>query len=37
LVEAGADQTIADRQGATPLDHAKVRGYGEIVVMLEGR
>ena len=35
LVEAGADKTIADRQGVTPLDHAKARGYGEIVAMLE--
>lgn len=35
LVEAGADRTIADRQGRTPLDHARSRGYTEIVEILE--
>lgn len=35
LVEAGANQTIADREGVSPLDHAKVRGYDEIVAVLE--
>lgn len=35
LVEAGADQTIADREGVSPLDHAKARGYDEIVEILE--
>lgn len=34
LVEAGADQAIADRQGDTPLDHARARGYGEIIAIL---
>jgi len=36
LVEAGADRTIPDRQGATPLDHAKARGYAEIIAILQG-
>jgi ankyrin repeat protein len=35
LVTAGADRGIADRQGMTPLDHAKQRGYREIAAMLE--
>jgi len=35
LVEAGADVSIADRQGATPLDHARARGYAEMVAILE--
>ena len=36
LVEAGADKAIADRQGETPLDHARSRGYGEIIAILQG-
>jgi hypothetical protein len=28
--------SIADRQGVTPLGHAKSRGYGEMVRILEG-
>ena len=35
LVEAGADANIADRQGATPLQHARARGYAEMVAILE--
>ncbi len=35
LVKAGADKTIADRGGMTPLDHARQRGYQEIVALLE--
>ncbi len=35
LLEAGADASIADRQGRTPLDHARARGYAEMVRMLE--
>ncbi len=35
LVNAGADQTIADRGGVTPLTHAQQRGYEEIVKLLE--
>jgi ankyrin repeat protein len=34
LVDAGADRTIADRMGTTPLQHAEARGYAEIVAML---
>ena len=35
LVGAGADVTIADRQGATPLSHARSRGYAEITALIE--
>lgn len=34
LVEAGADASIGDRNGVTPLAHAKARGYDEIVAIL---
>ena len=35
LVKAGANLNIADRQGVTPLGHAKRRGYAEMVKILE--
>jgi uncharacterized protein len=35
LVKAGANVNIADRQGVTPLGHAKGRGYEEMVRILE--
>jgi ankyrin repeat protein len=35
LVEAGADVNIADRQGQTPLQHARRRGYTEMARILE--
>jgi len=35
LVKAGASANIADRHGMTPLGHAKSRGYGEMVRILE--
>ncbi len=35
LVDAGADVSIADRQGRTPLDHARQRGYAEMTALLE--
>ena len=35
LVKAGANLNIADRQGVTPLGHAKSRGYGAMVRILE--
>ncbi|MGC1505799.1 MAG: hypothetical protein WA782_16855 [Sulfitobacter sp.] len=35
LVEAGADKTIADRTGTTPLEHATSRGYTDIVTLLQ--
>lgn len=35
LVEAGADTTIGDRQGITPLEHARARGYTEMIAILE--
>jgi uncharacterized protein len=31
LVDAGADTSIADRDGVTPLEHAQQRGYDEMV------
>jgi len=37
LVKAGARRDLADRQGRTPLDHARSRGYAEMVGMLEAR
>lgn len=35
LIKAGADLQLTDRQGNTPLQLAKSRGYGEMVQMLE--
>jgi uncharacterized protein len=35
LVEAGADTSIPDRNGITPLEHAKARGYTEMIRLLE--
>jgi uncharacterized protein len=36
LLAAGADPDIADRDSVTPLEHARERGYTEMVEMLEG-
>ena len=35
LVAARANPNIADREGVTPLGHARRRGYGEIAAILE--
>ncbi|SDJ76118.1 ankyrin repeat domain-containing protein [Aliiruegeria lutimaris] len=35
LLSAGADRTLADRDGVTPLEHARARGFTEMVVRLE--
>ncbi|MEP6067550.1 MAG: ankyrin repeat domain-containing protein [Paracoccaceae bacterium] len=35
LVDAGANKSITDRDGVTPLQHAKARGYAEIQSLLE--
>ena len=35
LLEAGADRTIADREGVTPLEHARAAGYEEIASLLQ--
>ena len=35
LIKAGANLQLADRQGNTPLQLAKSRGFGEMVKMLE--
>ncbi len=35
LLDGGARIDIADKDGVTPLQHAKARGYGEIVALLE--
>lgn len=34
LVDAGADKSIGDRDGVTPLEHAMSRGYAEMVEIL---
>lgn len=34
LVDAGADKSIGDRDGVTPLQHAMSRGYSEMVELL---
>jgi ankyrin repeat protein len=36
LIDAGADQSITDSNGNTPLDLARERGYAAMVKMLEG-
>lgn len=35
LLKAGADRSIADRQGVTPLAHARQMGYTEMVKLFE--
>ena len=35
LVDHGADITIGDKDGVTPLEHARSRGFTEIVRILE--
>jgi uncharacterized protein len=35
LIDAGANLKLTDRQGQTPLQLAKVRGYKEMITMLE--
>jgi len=35
LVAAGADRTIADRSGVTPLQHAQRRAYQKMVAVLQ--
>jgi ankyrin repeat protein len=37
LVDAGADRTIADRDGVTPLQHAEARGYEKVAEILRTR
>ncbi|GGH41175.1 hypothetical protein SAMN05444007_11821 [Cribrihabitans marinus] len=34
LVEAGAEVSIADRDGVTPLAHTGARGYSDIVAII---
>jgi ankyrin repeat protein len=36
LIAAGADVNLADAEGASPLTHARRRGYTEMEEMLEG-
>ncbi len=36
LVDAGVDINLADGRGVTPLEHARQRGYEEMVTILEG-
>jgi ankyrin repeat protein len=35
LVDAGADKTIGDRDGVTPLQHATLRGYTDIMMIFK--
>lgn len=35
LVKAGADTEIKDRQGSTALDHARARGYQDMITILQ--
>jgi len=35
LVKAGADITIGDRNGVTPLQHAQKRGYDEMIKVIQ--
>ncbi|MCB1501210.1 MAG: ankyrin repeat domain-containing protein [Bauldia sp.] len=35
LLSAGADRTLADRDGVTPLQHAEARGFAEMVERLK--
>ncbi len=37
LIDAGANLQLADREGRTPLQLARSRGYAEMARMLEGR
>ncbi|MGD9481056.1 ankyrin repeat domain-containing protein [Shinella sp. G-2] len=37
LLKAGADASIADRDGVTPLSHARARGYTAMVELLEAK
>lgn len=36
LLQHGADINLADKDGVTPLQHARQRGYQEIIEILEG-
>ena len=35
LVDHGADRSIGDKNGVTPLEHARKRGYDAMVRILE--
>lgn len=35
LVAAGADKSISDNNGVTPIWHARIRGYWELAAALE--
>ena len=37
LVKAGADLSITDNAGATPLEHAEQRGYSEMAAVLRSK
>ena len=36
LVNAGADVNLSDKDGITPLEHAKKKGFTDIIKILEG-
>lgn len=35
LVDAGADKSIGDRSGVTPLEHARDRGYAAMIAVID--
>ena len=35
LVDAGANKALADRDGVTALQHARAKGYAQIVALLQ--
>jgi ankyrin repeat protein len=36
LLDAGVDASIADKDGVTPLEHARKRGHTEIARIIQG-
>lgn len=36
LLGAGADSTIADKDGVTPFEHAQLKGFSELAAILRG-
>ena len=36
LIAGGADRAIGDRHGITPIEHARARGFDDLVAILAG-